>query len=76
MVRKIISECSGAVSISPFDILRVSALRAENRGLFPRLLKWTRRSLVERTAAHFLFEGLHALLSRLYSQTTVANSAV
>jgi hypothetical protein len=25
------------------------------------LLKWTRRSLVERAAAHFLFEVLHAL---------------
>ena len=49
----IISECSEAASISPFNILRVSALRAEKPRLFPGLLKWRRRSLVERAAAHF-----------------------
>jgi hypothetical protein len=34
--------------------LRVNALRAEKPRPVPRLLKWRRRSLVERAAAHFL----------------------
>jgi hypothetical protein len=31
---------------------------------------------VERAAAHFFFETLHELLSRLYSQSALANSPV
>jgi hypothetical protein len=46
--------------------LRVNALRAEEPRLFPRLLKWRRRSLVERAAAHFFFEVLQAFVSRLF----------
>ena len=45
------------------NILRVNTLRAEKPRLFPRLLKWRRRSLVERAAAHFLFAALQALMS-------------
>jgi hypothetical protein len=32
-------------------------------------MKWRRRSLVERAAAHFFFEALHALVSKLHSQS-------